>query len=366
MIAYVCNSPIQIMRAIYLKRAAFLSEEIGDLYIGAICPDKNKLISNIRKTNIFENVYEVSEKNLTRYDLMKYLYGISSKMRKIRRKRYDKLVSFNIEDYFVQALYNINYKTVGFEYHCVEDGPFLYQLYAPQRYGKYNFMNILGIKKQAFYAKKWWFSCPEYTVLPDGIDSEIEKLDPISPYDNDYLRLINTIFDYKPDKLLDQADLLIMEESHYTDGLMIDNYDFKLYKKLLDRYKGKKIIVKLHPRTDKDRFSPNGFKVLSNSKIPWELYVLNHIHNSTKPIALVSIVCGTMFSDKFMFGVEGKKLLLGPLFYDSIKESNGVCRVNKREIMKYKDIRNTYVNKDDFCIANTEKEIYETLDKWFK
>ena len=362
MIAFVCGSPVQIMRAVHMKMYYDLCAEDADIYVLHKCPGFESLAARLGETGLFNDSYAVNASLLKKHIVFKLLVGNSKLAKIIKCKKYNKLITFNIEDEVAQAIFCLNGKRIGFEHHCVEDGPNIYQIYEPPVYKWYHPFKWLGWDRQAYHITAWWTSCPEFIELPESFHTVKKKLFPIDCKDEEYVRIVNSIFLYESSVLLDDADVLIMDESHYEDGLMVEDSDVKLYEKILNQYPNRNFLVKMHPRTKHNRYLEH-FSVMDKTNIPWELYVLNREHSKKKDLIQISIVCGTMLSDRFMFGVEGKKVILAPLFYNKVQiPSNGIPRVSETETRKYERIKDLYKQPENFIIAYTEEDIYTALD----
>lgn len=362
MIAFVCGSPVQVMRALHMKMRYDICSDDADIYILHKCAGYEKLAVKIEKLNIFKSVYATNVSELGKRIVLKLLIGNNKYAKLIRAKKYIKLFTFNIEDELAQAIFCINKNINGFEHHCVEDGPNIYQIYEPPKYKWYHPFRWFGLDKQAYHITTWWTSCPEFIKLPKSFHTQKYKLMPIDCTDKEYKEAVNFVFEYEPSDALENADILIMDESHYTDGLMIDDADINIYKRIRTHYPDFNILIKMHPRTKHNRYVDD-FEIMENSTIPWELYVLNREYNKKKDLIQISIVCGTMLSDLFMFGIEGKKIILAPLFYDKVKvPKNGTPRVSRFETENYEKVKRLYKKPENFRIAYNENDIFEALN----
>ena len=362
MIAFFCNSPNHIMRALYLNKYTSVFNEQADLFIGNMCPDYLTLAEKIRTLHIFENVITTDASEVGKYKIIKLIYGKSPLARLLRKNNYSKIISFNVENEVVQALYNLNKANVNFEYHCVEDAPSIYTICEPSPYTFFHPYWWLRIDKQAFHTKAWWTSCPAYIDIPKSFHACKKQLPVIDINNIEYLDQLNFIFNYQPEEKLLCADVLILEESYYTDGLMLHNADFVLYKKLKDAYPAKKFLVKLHPRTKHNRFKGE-FDIFENSNVPWELHVLNRIHATDNwPLLQMGIVSGTIWSDKFLFDVENPKIILAPLFYNKVKATGKVCQVTPLITEKYSAVKQTYRDPANLIIAQNTEDLFAILD----
>lgn len=364
MIAFVCASSVQVMRAVHMKMRYEICEDHADIFLVPMCAGYERIANNLKKLNLFSNVYIADTKDIKGHVVAHLLFGNNPLAKIIKESKYDKLFTFNIESEVGQAIFNRNRRRTGFEHHCVEDGPSIYEIYEPPRYKWYHPYKWVGIDKQAYHITNWWTSCPEFIEVPESFHTIKKRLLPIDVTDNEYIEAVNVVFDYETDEDLDMADILIMDESHYTDGLMIDNADYKFYEEIRKYYSDKKILVKLHPRTMHNRYAEH-FQVMKKSNIPWELYVLNREQHNHKKLIQIGIVCITMLSDRLMFGIEGKKIILAPLFYDKIRASQGVLRVGEEQTQKYEMIKKDYVYPQNLVIAYANKDVYEALDYFF-
>lgn len=362
MMAFVCCSPVQIMRAMHMKMRYELFNQDADLFISNKCPAHEVFTKNCRKTKVFKHIYEGNTVQLGSHCLFKLMFGRSETAKIIKRQKYEKLIAFNVEDELTQALFNLNRKNKDFEYHCVEDGPGFYTIYVPPKYKWYQPAKILGWDRQIFHIKTWWTSCPELMEVPDELNTYKSRLMPIDYNDMEYINVINTIFEYKECQELNKADVLIMDESHYVDGLMVDNSDYKLYLDIKEKYPQLNFLIKMHPRTKENRYK-NSFNIMCSPSIPWEVYVLNRFGKVKKDLVQISIACGSMVSDYFMFGIEGKKIVLAPMFYEKIRvTSNGVRRVTEQETINFKKIKAKYKHPENFVIAENVEDVYTALN----
>lgn len=363
MIAFVCASYIQTIRAFQIHSEMDEFREEADLFLVNKMFQDPQLLNRFRETHFFKNVYYIDTSVEKSMATLKYMYG--KKYKDIFRKySYKKVISFNIEEIIAQVLYNLNEEQTEFEFHCMEDCPSVYNVYLPPKFGWKHPYRWLRIKKPFYNIKTWWTSCPELMTFPEVCQFEVRKLPAIDVNNKKLLETINFVYDYKPDEVLDRTDCLIMEESHYTDGLMIDNQDYKMYKKIVERYPDVQFAIKLHPRTKENRFKdiiPN----IQNSQMPWELITWNRIASNENELFQLSIVCGTMVSDKLLFGYEGTKMLLAKIFKGFIRTEGEYCRISNELIQNYEKFQKEFKSPKQFALPRTEEEMFEVLDeKW--
>ena len=186
-IAYICSTYVQIMRVFQIQKELDEFKGKADLYLVHEMFDNLEFIERLKKTGRFENVYYIDTKEYKKAKILAYVYG--KKYKSILQKYpYDKVVSFNIEEVIAQALYNINKKNKGFEFHCVEDGPGAYEVYKPPKYGWFHPYKWMRIEKPFFKIKTWWTGCPDFMTFPAECQFEINKLPPINTTDYDMLQ----------------------------------------------------------------------------------------------------------------------------------------------------------------------------------
>ena len=103
-----------------------------------------------------------------------------------------------------------------------------------------------------------------------------------------------------------------------------------------------------------------------NEKSQYCFFVCTTFDSFLNDLLQLSIACGTMMSDKFLYDYEGPKMLLARLFLDIIKPINGYRRVNEKTIDKYEKFKQSYKEPDKFMLPKEESEIYEMLDDYFQ
>ncbi len=358
---FVCCTPVQIMRAVYMRYAMKEFDQESDLYINPTFYNAHKIAENLEKTGLFAHVYLFDISTMHRAVSLRLIYGNNRWAKIIRNNSYDKLIAFNLEGEIITALYHRNRQNRDFEYHCAEDAPGLYPMYAPAVYERTNLNRILGVEQPFYGVHTWWFSQPDFMEIPDLDNPHKQILPPVNVNDRGYIELVNRVFEYQRNFQLEKADILIMEESFYTDNRMIDNFDFKLYQNIQNEFKDKNILVKLHPRTKENRFK-DGFEIMENTWVPWEMHLLNSANNNNSFPIQLGIICSTLVSDKFMFDLENQKVILAPLFYDYIKcRSDGNPIIEPLLIHKYETLKSTYKDPEKIVIIYDKLKLLENV-----
>ncbi len=361
--AFVCSTPIQIVRAIYMRYAMTEFKGPADIYIRPTFKNAQHITDKIRETGLFSAVYLIDLSGLGRAVSAQLLYGKGRWARLIGSMDYEKVVAFNIESELLSALYNKNKHIKGFQYHYVEDAPGMYKMYAPKRYPQVSLNRILGIEQPYYHTDQWWFSDPDFMDIPDIRVADVKRLPSINIFDDGFVDMINGVFSFSSDDALNEADILITEEAFYTDGNMIDNSDYILYKEIKDHFPDKRIVIKLHPRTKVNRFEDD-FKIMDNTWIPWELYVMNGLRQKQHFPIQIGIACNTLTSDKFMFNAESLKIVLAPLFQEKIRKmADGSSNVDEKVIKRFEALRKTYIRPEQMVIAYDKEHLFDTIKR---
>lgn len=359
MIAFVCNTPVQVMRAIQMRLTMKEFNDDADIYINTCFNGAYKLKENLTHINCFRNVVLVVPPNINRAQALWYAYGTGSFQKLLRKCNYDKLVSFNIEGALADAIYNLNKNKRDFEFHNVEDAPAVYIIPESLPYTHIAY-KIIKFEKTAFNMIKWWTSCPELMRAPSVYNTITEKLPSIDINNTELVNIINKAFGYREDKQLEKADLIIMDESFYQDKRIIDNADFKIYNEIREHYSEKNILVKMHPRTMHNRYEKN-FKIYNNGESPWEVSLMNKLCNSNKELPMISIACSTMTSDKLMFGIEGIKILMIPMFYNKVTKECAISDVSEQRTKFFEKFKTEYSNPEKFQIVYSKEQLFNIL-----
>lgn len=162
---------------------------------------------------------------------------------------------------------------------------------------------------------------------------------------NDIKNIITSFFDLGNQYSCISEKWIIFEESFYQDKGY--NKDIVLYKKIIDFLGKENVVVKMHPRTKIDRFTPMGIRTLENDGVPWEVVLLSgNIQNKI----FVSMASGSIINAKLLLGDSTDSWLLYKCteemivsmnhdFEDFINKLNGKgVLINLKIPSSYKDL----------------------------
>lgn len=318
--AFLCRTPIQVFRAVQIQKLGLFDDKQADIYLFDTFAGYEKVASRLQDTGIFEQVYPISgiETKEIKHELLYHFVRGNPYSHILKNKFYNILISFNITGianelgYYYCKKNNRNIKYIN-----VEDAPNIYNMNYRKSWARTYLYPLLGVKDPNEFVDEWWFSRPEL-MNPPG-DAPKYMLPVIDKNNEEFKKLINYIFDYQELPFVNQADILFMEESFYTDGRLKTNEDLKLLNALQAKFPDLKFVVKLHPRTQMNRFKGK-FMVVPNNGIPWEVYVMNQDFRSK---LIVSISCSTTISSSLLFGCDIPAVLVYPMFQEAITEKDG-------------------------------------------
>lgn len=164
------------------------------------------------------------------------------------------------------------------------------------------------------YIKQALFFDP--SLLKIDIPYRIEKmLDDDFVLSADIIKSINYIFDYGPiNKDIyfssNKRKYIFFEECFsYDNG---NNYDIEIVN-LLSTIVGKNnIIIKLHPRSEENRFLKSGYNIWEDDGSPWELFAINNFSKSK--LVLIAVSSGSLMNYLFFTKSAMKSILLYRIF----------------------------------------------------
>lgn len=360
MVAFIAQTSIHVLRAIQMKlELPEFKEEKADIFLVNTFLGVDKIEKTLKKCGLFNDVYVLEQNDYQgRGVVYKYLYTNNWMKQLLSKNQYNFLVTFNLESPINTIFYNSLRKNKSFKYYCVEDGPGFYKIYWKTNWKKKIQASIFGVMNPPDNVDIWWFSCPNLMDVPT--ENAIKKQLPLlNRRDYKMVKIANEVFGFERDAEIEDADILIMEESYFNDGLLKNNDDFILYKKIKESFPNQNILVKLHPRTSINRFK-NDFNCIEKSFIPWELFELNY---DMRDKLFIAIMCTTLISPKILFDDENNVIQLFPIFKNKIISEGEIYINGDREKILLKE-KELYEDQTKFTIIENEKELFATIEKY--
>ena len=111
--------------------------------------------------------------------------------------------------------------------------------------------------------------------------------------------LIDFLFDAAEEATKYDRKYIILEEAFLANVPDVD--DEGIFDRIIERVGIDNVIVKLHPRTSRDRFTEKGIKTIGQSGVPFEALALCSDFSDKK---LIGISCGTIPTYRMLFGED--------------------------------------------------------------
>ena len=312
------------------------------------------IAEKLRGTGVFKNVYTVESLSCSRYKTVyksktarrvyKLLPDLELKNYIKIKYVYDELFMANVDGFSV-LLFAALYKKNKVKLNIFEDGVAtyskLFEAYYHSQHPPINkikyflFCKIFKIKYIYPNANCFYVFNGDAMLWDPGC--KIENLQPISR-ENDFVSIVNKIFDY--DNMTDLYDkkYIYFEESFYADSGYME--DVELVEKIAKLVGKENVMVKIHPRNPENRFERLGYKTNKNTSIPWEVILMNNDFSDT---VLITIASSTILNSMALFSrkiesyslidclQETPKILKGDFancilnFYREYPESIHIC-----------------------------------------
>lgn len=362
MIAFFCRTPYHVFRTIQLKFQIYSGID-ADIYVFDSFPNAEKVTDGLKKTDVFSGVFFIKDKenfSFGKMGLVRSIYKKSYLKQMMDGKKYSELFLFNVfavsNDVAINAVKRANKSCI---INMVEDGPMLYDIYLMDGFSQKVLYPLLGLWSPSECVDYWWFSVPE-RMHPPG-NGEKKRIPQVDRNLNGFKETVNVTFSYKENPVIRNAQILFMEECYWNDGLLKGNDDLELYEIIKDHYPELRSCVKMHPRTKVNRFRDK-FDVIEADGVPWEVYALNM--DMTNKI-LISMLCSTMTSTKFLFGEETFSLLLYPMFVDKVRDvKSGNIYFTENRIEQVKSQVELYDDQSKFVVAKSLEQVISTINDW--
>lgn len=277
---------------------------------------------NLKKISEHNDYFYVSKNKFWKLiNILRNYY----KFKKIEKK-------YKLEDsiYFVQDHILPSYKFLdGKSYSLLEDGLTNYR-------DSDNFYN--EYRKKSFFQKKMMKIFGIVPVLGVGerakkiylrgllpIEKSIEKKVEIidikklwkmkSEKEKEW---INNYFEVsiKDIEILKNAEIILFTQPLSEDGYVTEEEKFKIYKEIVEKYKDRNVVIKIHPREKTNYYKISDKIKVINSKAPLELFELNGLN----PKIVITLFSTAVYS---FLNTDTEIIFLGTGVHKNLKERFG-------------------------------------------
>jgi hypothetical protein len=361
-VLFVCNSVYQVLIASWINYKYYQNDEC-DIIISNHMNGHEEIANNLRTVSLFNNVYTANSKSYVynsdriyknKFEHMYYLKFPKKELAHYIdfEGKYDILFIANY-DTFASLLYNAlchNNKHIQLNY--FDDGAATYSLVTKEYYEssnspknalkKFVFKNILNCKYIYNNVSNRYLVTPELVEWRPDNCNDIQ-IATINTNDDEFKKIINTIFDYSSLKDTYDEKYIFFEESFYAETGYME--DVELVEEISNIVGKENMLIKIHPRNPENRFEKLGYKTNKNTAIPWEVILMN-INCEDK--ILITISSTSILTPSSCFGKKIKS-------YSLIKCINNVPKVLQQGLAK--SILNLYCSFDNIKMITKISDI---------
>lgn len=313
MVLILAETMYQLLNAINIKQSVLTDDEV-DIVITS-STDFTGFIDRVRELNIFANVYH-SEYDLTvNTELVKLAQkgnkrDIAKNPQKYlldeewMHKQYDKFFVVDLIHAYIHLVYYNFYAQFGAvpEVILYEDGTDTYT----RNTTKAAHNACYSIVDLSVFPKEVWFERSYSTIMvyKPEICQNVSKrqLMAIPPVTDEIYEKLAHVFG---EEALPKEKVIFFSEPFLDE--FIHNNEVPLLEKIAERVGKENILIKLHPRCTYDRFTPLGFKVMTNSIIPFE--IVAHDKEVENKI-LISVSSTAVNSPRLVYNYDVKTVML--------------------------------------------------------
>lgn len=311
---FVCNTPYQLIVAFMLFRQLNREGDINDIILTNNFRNSEKVSKRLSEIKFFHRVYYATInsvlfpkewKSRVRKILL-FLFperGVKKCLGEMLLGDYDEIY-YNNDDLF---LYNISYL-------CMKKKKDVKIFRFEEGYSTYITPFCSVRAKKLCDIRNRWYRVGKFSDGFSGsyfYEPSLVLYSSSTPFftlnrdrSEEFKQMVSQLFEIPAQYRGIKEEWIVFEESFYEDTGF--SADLDLYKRINDILK-EDMIVKMHPRSKKDRFTPEMIKTLQNDGIPWEAVLLSGAVGSKKFISLAS---GSIINSQLLLGKLGESWLL--------------------------------------------------------
>lgn len=314
----VCETPFQILTAMYLKEQLEKHGDYTYLVVANVFQDYKKIAERIQDHHIFHNVYVADVKNMV--SPQNNLEKLQKLIRVLTYRRCTRKI-FGTKRIDFDELYCGNYDTVTatlrtcftkknkeFKTFMFDEG-FISYMPIDDVIPQNHLMRVIAIRNKMIglgrvtriHLDGLFLFEPGYLMYRPS--SPVYKIDRMTGKNSSIVQDVNSVFDAQSAvKKYDRKYILFEEGFKHFE---IDDYAW--YEKIIACVGADQVIIKLHPRTKVNRFEKLGVKVLPSDGVPWEAIMLA---GQLSDKILIAIGSGSVTNCRLMFGGSLESFLL--------------------------------------------------------
>lgn len=352
---YICDTPFQVLNCInYIYHNKKKNTNI--LFLGMQFSGANELVLQLRKTELFEQIYTFKYTIKT---------GLVHKFKRI----FEILFPLNqISNYILDA-FDINDLSVDEMYFCVPTHfalmfrwifPESRLIYLDDGTGSYSgdmITRLLDKQHRLFYSMmgrkidSWYPEClyvNNVEICKTQITKDIRGLPRIDKNEKKFWSILTDVFSYNIQEIYRDKTVIYLTQMNQYNKSEMEEIDKSLIK-ILDKYKGM-TIVRPHPR---GLFNDEKSFCVDKSNCMWELLCGDCIDGKS---LLVSRFSTSQFIPKIIYNKEPYIIFLYKIYSDVLYEDD-YTRIDELVTI----FQNYYHDDNKILIPNTIKEFESCL-----
>lgn len=323
--AFVAWTPLHVMNVLNTV-VNYFHEEQNDLYLYDEFSGAEELYPLLQETHLFHHVYLISHQEIG--GTVERLGSLLLNRQKfVSAGNYDQIF-IQGENYFAKLLYGQSRKkNPGVKLHYIEDGLGAYVGSPVIRNDNRGNQLVKRLNRHSIFHA----AIESYYVYEPSLVAVKEKGDylplPKLIDDNPALNIIKQVFSVAEQESTIHDCVIYFDQPFMADGFSID--EGALMQELQVIIPDEKLLVKYHPRSQKDKY---GTVRELETNLPWELYCLNQ---AMEDVSFLSVATTASFTPYMMFGMDLPVIMLAEYYLDLNIRKNG----NQRTITMLENVR---------------------------
>lgn len=363
---FMCVTSFQIMMAVSF-RMTILKNESVDIVISDIIANSEKLFDNIRKSGVFDHAFYIKDYALN-YKTFNENKFKTLKIFVNREKTINRL--FPVDDvydafYATDTLTSIEWiyeklllKNSDLKLYYYEENP-IWALYEYDQFRCYEDRSISLKGRVIDHVLQIHHLVGNYagaytSVLRQLPDAYFPWMDMprIQACDmKKYISILNDFWGYKKTDIFNNK-VVYLDQPYEVDGIESNDCDNKVLKVIMSIIDKERLIIKMHPRVRKNKYSEMGLQYYADSSVPWELFALNGDLDNSLVVSMFSVA---LINPQLYWSVAQSAVALCKCkeFYFSLLDEQGIYAdvITKKKLAylpqtedDFVDILNNYKN----------------------
>ncbi len=365
-VLFCVDSYFQLIGSIGLRLKKYKDWE-ADIVIYNTTPSARKIYRRLGKEKVFRKVFfadtllaRVGDNYSRAEKFPKYFIYLSAMLKPERgcadilgcslNDRYDQLL-FNGYGAIVECIFNVCYrKNSAIRCYRIDDGlgTYLAEWSAEKWKSRKILEKIMHILSGFQHIEK--FVDGYYVAEPDMMAYQpcypVLKMPELNREDREFVSVLNHVFHYRPEQIFKQKKVVFF--GTWGNGV---SQDIEVLRVLKEAAAPEEILIKIHPRENKEKYAGLGIDIMERSEIPWETVMLNKDFSQT---VFVTLQSSAVFTSRIYFRKTG----LDVYAYDCVQGKNYQAPGTIRE---WSGLYRKIYSSSCVSVPHTLEELKETV-----